>query len=89
MNTMHTPLHIFWSIRHMPTTIRLSSDAEARLDLLAQETGRSKAFYLRQLIEDNLDELEDVYLSEKRLENLRAGKSRTLSADEVWGDLDD
>jgi len=73
----------------MPTTIRLSSDAEARLDLLAQETGRSKAFYLRQLIEDNLDELEDVYLSEKRLENLRAGKSRTLSADEVWGDLDD
>lgn len=56
---------------------------------LTQETGRSKAFYLRQLIEDNLDDLEDVYLSEKRLENLRAGKSTTLSADEVWGDLED
>ena len=73
----------------MPTTIRLSPETEARLSHLAQETGRSRAFYLRQLIEDNLDELEDVYLSEKRLENLRSGKSITLNADEVWGDLED
>ena len=73
----------------MPTTIRLKPEVESRLDLLAQETGRSKAFYLRQLIEDNLSDLEDIYLAENRLENLRAGKSSTLSADEVWGDLED
>ncbi len=73
----------------MPTTIRLKPETESRLDLLAQETGRSKAFYLRQLIEDNLADLEDIYLSEKRLEDLRAGKSTTLSADEVWGELGD
>jgi RHH-type transcriptional regulator, rel operon repressor / antitoxin RelB len=73
----------------MPTTIRLNPETESRLDLLARETGRSKAFYLRQLIEDNLADLEDIYLSEKRLEDLRAGKSTTLSADEVWGELDD
>lgn len=73
----------------MPTTIRLSPETEARLSRLTLETGRSKAFYLRQLIEDNLDDLEDVYLSEKRLENLRAETSHTLNADEVWGDLDD
>ncbi|KAA9134059.1 TraY domain-containing protein [Marinihelvus fidelis] len=73
----------------MPTTIRLKPETEARLDRLAQQTGRSKAFYLRQLIEDNLDDLEDIYLAEKRLEDLRAGKSSTMSADEVWGELDD
>jgi len=73
----------------MPTTIRLKPEIEARLDLLASETNRSKAFYLRRLIEDNLDNLEDVYLAEQRLEDLRAGTSSTLSADEVWGDLDD
>ena len=73
----------------MPTTIRLKPEVESRLDLLAQETGRSKAFYLRQLIEDNLSDLEDIYLAESRLENLRAGKSSTLSADEVWADLED
>lgn len=73
----------------MPTSIRLSPETEARLSHLSQETGRSKAFYLRQLIEDNLDNLEDVYLSEKRLEDLRGGKSTSIDADEVWGDLDD
>ena len=73
----------------MPTTIRLKPEIEARLDLLAGETNRSKAFYLRRLIEDNLDDLEDVYLAEQRLENLRASTSSTLRADEVWGDLDD
>lgn len=73
----------------MPTTIRLKPEIEARLDLLARETNRSKAFYLRRLIEDNFDDLEDVYLAEQRLEDLRAGTSSTLSADEVWGDLDD
>lgn len=73
----------------MPTTIRLKPETEARLDRLARETNRSKAFYLRHLVEDNLDDLEDIYLAEQRLENVRAGKSSTLSADEVWGDLDD
>lgn len=73
----------------MPTTIRLSADTEARLDQLARVTGRSKAYYLRQLVEDNLDDLEDVYLAEERLERLRAGRSRRVSASEVWGDLDD
>lgn len=73
----------------MPTTIRLNPEIESRLDMLARETGRSKAFYLRHLIEDNLDDLEDVYLAEKRLEALRAGKSSTVSANEVWGDVDD
>ncbi len=73
----------------MPTTTRLKPETEARLDLLAQETGRSKAFYLRQLIEENLDDLEDIHLAGKSLEDLRAGKSSTVSADEVWGELDD
>lgn len=73
----------------MPTTIRLNPETEARLDRLARTTGRSKAFYLRQIVEDNLDDLEDVYLAEARLEQLRAGKSATVGADEVWSDLED
>lgn len=73
----------------MPTTLRLKPEIESRLDRLARGTGRTKAFYLRCLIEDHLDELEDIYLSEKRIEDLRAGRSTTVSAEEVWGDLDD
>ena len=73
----------------MPTTIRLRPEIESRPDVLVRETGRSKTFYLRQLIEDNFADIEDIYLSEKRLEDLRAGSSESLNAHEVWGDLED
>ena len=36
---------------------------------LATLTGRTKTFYIRQLIEDHIDELEDRYIAEHRLEN--------------------
>jgi len=42
----------------MPTTVRLSPELEARLDRLAARTGRSKAFYLRQMIEHDIDRIE-------------------------------
>lgn len=67
----------------MPTTIRLKPEIEARLDALARETGRSKAFYLRRLIEDNFDDLEDVYLAEKRLIDIKSGRVETISMDEL------
>jgi RHH-type transcriptional regulator, rel operon repressor / antitoxin RelB len=41
----------------MPTSIRLDPAVEARLAQLAQVTGRSKAFYLRELIEGGIDDL--------------------------------
>ncbi|MDD5296542.1 MAG: ribbon-helix-helix protein, CopG family [Rhodocyclaceae bacterium] len=50
----------------MPTSIRLAPDIEQRLDALAKQTGRSKAYYLRELIERGLGDMEDRYLAEKR-----------------------
>ncbi|MFV8836393.1 DUF6290 family protein [Aquisalimonas sp. APHAB1-3] len=73
----------------MPTTIRLSEDVEQRLTRLARATGRTKAFYLRKLIEEHLDELEDVYLAEQALERVRQGQERTLTHEEFWRDMDD
>ena len=35
----------------MATSIRLSPETEQRLALLASQTGRTKAFYLREIIE--------------------------------------
>lgn len=71
----------------MPTTIRLKPDIEQRLDFLASETGRSKAFYLRQIIEDNLTDLEDYYLASNVLEQVRQGKEDILSDEDVRKDL--
>ncbi len=40
----------------MATSIRLTPEIEQRLDTLASKTGRSKAFYLREIIENGLDD---------------------------------
>lgn len=54
--------------------IRLPEDIEERLEALAKRTGRTKTFYARQAILQHSEDLEDVFLAEKRLENLRAAR---------------
>lgn len=71
----------------MATSIRLSAKAEQRLDFLAAQTGRTKAFYLRQMIENGLDDLEDYYLAADVLERVRIGEEKTHSSAQVRTDL--
>ena len=71
----------------MATTVRLEPATEQRLDQLAQLTGRTKAFYLRQLIEAGLDDLEDAYLGAAVAERIRLGEERTYSLDDVVNEL--
>ena len=63
--------------------IRLPADIEERLEKLAKATGRSKTYYAREAIEEHLADLEDIYLAEKRLEQLRAGRVRTIPLKDV------
>ena len=63
--------------------IRLPEEIEKRLDALSKATGRTKTYYAREAILEYLDDLEDVYLAEQRLADLRAGRSSTISLDEV------
>ena len=63
--------------------IRLPADVEKRLDALAQATGRTKTFYAREAILEHLDDLEDLYLAEQRLIDIRSGKTQTLSQEDV------
>ena len=71
----------------MATSIRLSAETEERLAFLASQTGRTKAFYLRELIERGLDDMEDYYLAADVLERVRKGQVRVYSAAEVRRDL--
>lgn len=63
--------------------IRLPEEIENRLDALAKATGRSKTFYAREAILEHLDDLEDIYLAEKRLEDIKAGRTQTIPIEEV------
>jgi RHH-type rel operon transcriptional repressor/antitoxin RelB len=56
--------------------IRLEPEIETRLTALAKRTGRTKTFYAREAILEHLEDLEDVYLAEKRLQE--GGKNLSL-----------
>lgn len=63
--------------------LRLPPGIEARLEALAKATGRSKSYYAREAIIAHLDEIEDVYLAERELEEIRAGRSLTVPLEQV------
>ena len=63
--------------------IRLPAEVETRLDNLARSTGRTKTFYAREAILEHLDDMEDMYLAEKRLAEIRAGRSKTIPLENV------
>ena len=72
----------------MATSIRLEPEVEKRLDFLATQTGRTKAFYLRELITRGMEDLEDYYLAADVLERVRKGEEEVLSSADVRRSLD-
>ena len=71
----------------MATPIRLNPVIEQRLDHLAVQTGRTKAYYLRELVTNGLDDLEDYYLAAVTMERVRKGEEKVYSAEQVRDDL--
>ncbi len=71
----------------MATSIRLAPETEKRLDFLSSQTGRTKAFYLREIIERGLEDIEDYYLAADVLERVRKGQEKTHTAADVRKDL--
>jgi RHH-type rel operon transcriptional repressor/antitoxin RelB len=71
----------------MATSIRLDPEIEQRLNVLAAKTGRAKSYYLRELIEGGLDDLEDLYLADATMERVRKGTEKVLTAAQIREDL--
>lgn len=67
--------------------LRLPTEINERLEALAKATGRTKSYYAREAILEHLDDLEDIYLGEKTLEQVRRGEMTTHSLDDVERDL--
>jgi RHH-type transcriptional regulator, rel operon repressor / antitoxin RelB len=63
--------------------IRLPEKIERRLARLAKRTGRTKTYYAREAILQYLDDLEDIYLAEKRMEEIESGRVKTVPLKEV------
>jgi RHH-type transcriptional regulator, rel operon repressor / antitoxin RelB len=67
----------------MAVSLRLPEDLSLRLDKLAKRTGRSKTYYMIEAIREQIGDLEDIYLAEKELEDIKAGRSKLVSLDDV------
>jgi RHH-type rel operon transcriptional repressor/antitoxin RelB len=63
--------------------IRLPEEIENRLEALSKATGRTKTYYAREAILEYLDDLEDLYLAQQRLADLKAGRSSAIPLEEV------
>lgn len=69
------------------TAVRLPDELNERLRALAKRTGRTASYYMREALEEYIDDMEDIYLAEQALQRLRNGQERTYTLDEVERDL--
>lgn len=67
--------------------IRIPESLAGRLGELANQTGRTKSYYVRTALEEKLEELEDYYLALESLEKVETGKSRLWRHEEIEKDL--
>ncbi len=63
--------------------IRIPHALAGRLQHLADETGRTKSYYVRAALEEKIQELEDYHIAMQALENVETGKSRTWTHEEI------
>ena len=70
----------------MAVSLRLPEDLSIRLDKLAKKTGRTKTYYMIEAIREQLADLEDLYLAEKRWGDIQSGKSKTTPLEDVMRD---
>jgi len=68
-------------------SIRLDPNTVSRLEELAQQTGRSKSYYLRELIEGGLADMEDFYLADAAMERVRKGQEKLVDSQVVRKEL--
>jgi RHH-type rel operon transcriptional repressor/antitoxin RelB len=59
--------------RSQVIAVRVEPAIEQRLRLLAEVTGRSQSFFLKQLIEKGIDAMEDAWLPQEVVAQVRSG----------------
>jgi len=71
----------------MAITIKLTHEMEYRLTQLAKATGRSKVFYLKEIVNRSLDDLEDYYLASNSKDMIAAQHEQIFDVDQVRAEL--
>ena len=71
----------------MVTIVKLTADMDSRLNKLADATGRSKTFYLKEIVHRSLDDVEGYYLAESEKNKILGQAEPLFDLDEVRHEL--
>ena len=66
-----------------PVVVRFDTEIIQRLNELAKRTGRTRSYYIKEAVEENLVDMELLYLAQSRSEEIRKGNSKTISLEEL------
>lgn len=66
---------------------RSNPQSKMRVERLAKMTKRPASFYYNFLLDEYLDDLEDIFLAEEVIKNIRSGKEKTYTLAEVEAEL--
>lgn len=66
---------------------RSNPQSKIRIERLAKMTKRPASFYYNYLLDEYLDDLEDIFLAEEVVKNIRSGKEKTYTLAEVEAEL--
>ncbi len=69
------------------TAVILPDEVFDRLQALAARTGRTAKSFIREAVEEHLEDLEDIHLAERALDRRNRGESRSYTLDEVGREL--
>jgi RHH-type rel operon transcriptional repressor/antitoxin RelB len=65
------------------TAVRLPDETYERLQTLAARTGRTATFYIREAVEEKLQDMEDLYLAEEVVRRRQREGGDDISLDEL------
>lgn len=68
-------------------SLRLPSELVERISELSKVTGRSRTFYMQEAIKRHVEDMEDLYLAEQAVIDIRAGRSQLHSLEDVGRSL--
>ncbi|MGE4266714.1 MAG: DUF6290 family protein [Deferribacterales bacterium] len=64
-------------------TVRLPEEIEARLNELSEKTGRPKSYYIREAVENYLEDMEDLYHAETVYRRVLEGKEEISALEDI------
>lgn len=69
------------------TAVRIPEDTYRRLQEMADKTGRTATFYIREAVETHIDDLEDIYMAEQVLARRESEGAKSYSLAQLSEEL--